>query len=785
MARLFKKKSVIWKWIISYFCIVIVTAVSSLITYDKSQRIIKERQERINEVVLEQASKQIQNCLIMMENLKDEILTNTSYTSLSKSDLSRSAPTAYKQYMLYKDLNTYIKLNKSYSHIILYFENGDKIISDSSVNFSKAYWDVYKSSLGLSFDEWNDLINGTYNKIQARNVKIGNSESTIFSRTIQSEQVGRKKVNLFVIFTKEDWERVLGEYGYYKDTSMLILDQSGNTAVMFDDASIVANDDEEQIIIDAIRAGEAEVTVKNKEVIKLNYLKKDSPVLICILTPESVYLETIQNFQLIFRFIFLISLGFSLVLIVIFVKDNYEPVRDLLKILRTSGIFQSQEQKDENLLEDENEFTIVKEGMTQVSNSYQNVKMALNRQNKMLREVYLARLLHGKAKLMSDKQLQELYGLEFKYPNYAVILLYVQDFDFEQENNTNNESDNNTAEIVDLEHAQQVILDKYNEYISDTGWTVNHTKIDDILVLIVCFPEEENCMSLLNSILEEGMQSIETSYNMEYLVSVSAVHSNLEQISVAYQEALQAFEALRLYDLGNMVHYSDIYDLFSTSYNYPYEMEQRLMKAIQLGNFTNAKAIFSEIIESNINSKKYVSHDIIRCLLFDILGTVMKTFDTKPESQKFIKQLKPAKRLSECSDIQSMKEAFEDILLNCCEYFKAGSNKDENLCYQIQAYIRENYSDPNLSIASIAEYFSMSPVALSKVFREVTGTKIAVAISEIRVQEAKRLLLSSDENLSSIANKIGFGSTKTFTRTFKQLEGCTPGQWRDSRKSED
>lgn len=192
-------------------------------------------------------------------------------------------------------------------------------------------------------------------------------------------------------------------------------------------------------------------------------------------------------------------------------------------------------------------------------------------------------------------------------------------------------------------------------------------------------------------------------------------------------------------------------------------MEQKLIKAIQLGDYSNAESIFSEVIHSNIINKKYISHDIIRCLMFDLLGTVMKTFDTKKESQQFIKQLKPAKRLSECSDLQSMKKIFKEILSCCCEFFRVGIDKDENLCYKIQAYIRDNFWDSNLCVTSIAEHFSMSPVALSKIFREITGTKISLLLSEIRVKKSKELLLFSNTNLAYIASKVGFGSTKTFT----------------------
>jgi len=710
-----------------------------------------------------------------MEKLREEILVNDSYNSLNKAGLDRFISTPYKHYLLYRDLNTYLKLNNSYSHIMLYFKNDDKIISDSSVNYSAPYWEIYNETLGLDFDEWVRIVNGTYNSFYATGIKVNNTEGTIFARTIQSEQLGRQKVNLFVIFTKEDWEDLLGEYRYYKDISMLILDQDGKPLISFDYASLITDREEEQRIIEAVKAGKKAIELKNNEAVKLYYLKNKVQYSICILTPESVYQKTISNFQLIFSFIFVISIVFSLILIIIFVENNYRPVKDLLRTLFSTGIFQSAEHEEQPLIENENEFAIVKKGVTQVSSSYHRVKMALNRQNKLLREFYLSRILQGKTKLLPDGQLKELYDLDFKYSNFAVVLLYVQDFSYETENN---ELYSNPMEIEDLDHAQSIIIEIFGKLASETGWTLNHTKIDDILVLIICFPHEED--NLLNITVKRGMKSIENSYNIESLVSVSSVHSSLEQLSVAYQEAMQAFEAIKMYDLGNFVCYNDISELFSSSYNFSYEMEQKLIKAIQMGNYENAREIISEVINSNI--KKYISRDIIRCLMFDLLGTVMKTFDANKESQQFIKQLKPAKKLSDCADLQSMKKTFEEILSHCCDFFKVVTNEDENMCYQVQSYIKDNYWDPNLSVASIAEYFSMSPVTLSKRFREITGSKISIFISEIRVQESKKLLLRSDENLANIANKAGFGSTKTLTRAFKQIEGCTPGQWRERQK---
>ena len=124
---------------------------------------------------------------------------------------------------------------------------------------------------------------------------------------------------------------------------------------------------------------------------------------------------------------------------------------------------------------------------------------------------------------------------------------------------------------------------------------------------------------------------------------------------------------------------------------------------------------------------------------------------------------------------------FEEILKETCEYLnKRPSTEDkETLCGQIQDYIKKHYYDTNLSVTAIAEHFSLPPVMMSRIFRETVGEKIPVVVSEVRLEAAKKLMCQSSESLGDIAEKVGFGSVRTFTRIFKQVENCTPGQWRE------
>lgn len=97
-------------------------------------------------------------------------------------------------------------------------------------------------------------------------------------------------------------------------------------------------------------------------------------------------------------------------------------------------------------------------------------------------------------------------------------------------------------------------------------------------------------------------------------------------------------------------------------------------------------------------------------------------------------------------------------------------------------YIDDNFSDKELSVASIAEHFNLSSNYLSKCFKTNTGDGLSKYIISKRIEEAKKLLLETNEAVNKISDKTGFYSTNVFIRTFKKLEEVTPGQFRKDNK---
>lgn len=103
-------------------------------------------------------------------------------------------------------------------------------------------------------------------------------------------------------------------------------------------------------------------------------------------------------------------------------------------------------------------------------------------------------------------------------------------------------------------------------------------------------------------------------------------------------------------------------------------------------------------------------------------------------------------------------------------------------CARIIEYIENNYSDGNLGVKNIADEFGLSFNYISKYFKEHTGEGLAKYIIYKRIEKAKALMVNTNDSIAKIADKTGFYSANVFIRTFKKVEGITPGKYRENYK---
>lgn len=104
-------------------------------------------------------------------------------------------------------------------------------------------------------------------------------------------------------------------------------------------------------------------------------------------------------------------------------------------------------------------------------------------------------------------------------------------------------------------------------------------------------------------------------------------------------------------------------------------------------------------------------------------------------------------------------------------------NTTQKLMFEILGYINNNYFE-DITLESISEKYYLSTYYFSRTFKEVTGFHFVEYLSNVRIKEAKKLLLNSTLTINEIAAVVGFHSNTHFGRVFKQIVGCSPSAYK-------
>lgn len=102
---------------------------------------------------------------------------------------------------------------------------------------------------------------------------------------------------------------------------------------------------------------------------------------------------------------------------------------------------------------------------------------------------------------------------------------------------------------------------------------------------------------------------------------------------------------------------------------------------------------------------------------------------------------------------------------------------------KVRQYIRLNYADSSLSNKSIAAYFGYHPYYLANIIKQSTGKSLHCHISDYRISVSEDLLLTTEDDITSISWKCGFSSVSYFIKFFKERHGCTPLKYRKLYRS--
>ncbi|MBO4908630.1 MAG: response regulator [Lachnospiraceae bacterium] len=135
----------------------------------------------------------------------------------------------------------------------------------------------------------------------------------------------------------------------------------------------------------------------------------------------------------------------------------------------------------------------------------------------------------------------------------------------------------------------------------------------------------------------------------------------------------------------------------------------------------------------------------------------------------------PEKILGSAESVDEMKDRILDMYRRRILFeTDRQRTKEGDVAENAKAYIEANYQNNELSVADIAKALSVNQTYLRKMFKSRMNMTISEYLTQFRMQEARRLLTTTDHKLALIAEEVGYSDVSYFSNVFKKFYGLSP-----------
>lgn len=170
--------------------------------------------------------------------------------------------------------------------------------------------------------------------------------------------------------------------------------------------------------------------------------------------------------------------------------------------------------------------------------------------------------------------------------------------------------------------------------------------------------------------------------------------------------------------------------------------------------------------------RMFAFSSVILLLLIILVVVILHTVREKKRVRFLVERLKELDSPTEATCQIEQKEDIQDMSLI--------DRLDRYM------YLERPYTNAALGRKELADFAGLTQDALGQLIKNERGTSVRAYINSFRLEEARKILGSdSTEGIAEIAGRLGFGTSRTLQRAFKERYDMSPSQYREASKEID
>lgn len=391
-----------------------------------------------------------------------------------------------------------------------------------------------------------------------------------------------------------------------------------------------------------------------------------------------------------------------------------------------------------------------------------------------LKQDVLRKLLQGHepitAKMMRDKRSELNISFDFQ-SDYRLILLRIDGFEpFVQ----NHQDDLHVYKYAIMNISSEIASQAFQVETVDLG------RDSTVLLVNARNTPNDGDLSMLQALLKQIQKAVSELLKISLSITYSPLSSQPQDLVPLYRRVVEASEHRVFLGPGCLIASLDHRSQETDDYLFTVEKEKKLIDALMAGKVAEAKKLYTVIIEETRHYPISVFQATLSRLtitLNGVLHTILKNnaLDVPIGLQLSRNTLAKLETIGEIETV--VFELFDEIKKRLDD---KRSMKQEDLIRKINDMIEQHCGNPNLCLNWIADEMDMSPIYLSRVYKQNTMNAVVDVINTLRMERAKELLRHSDLPIADIAERIGYTNSSYFYRMFKKSFGVTPTDYRKS-----
>lgn len=379
----------------------------------------------------------------------------------------------------------------------------------------------------------------------------------------------------------------------------------------------------------------------------------------------------------------------------------------------------------------------------------------------VIREQFLVGALEGRINKDQWKENEKKLALDFITKYLCVAIINIDGLSKGQDSG---------LVLVSIKNMVDETMQNYCKFISFPYL--------DKMVVLLSFDEKDNIMNIIKG-LNEVCKIFECVFANTISIGIGRIYKNINEIRFSYRMAQSALGYRQILGNGKTIYIDDLEPDNSIQLKFEDQEEIRFLNSIKLSGEDTIRetvgSIFKKIEESLVQIEKY------RIYLMEVLTSMLKLTQSHniEVNNIFGDEFNFYTYLDDFNSIEEIKEWFILKAIRLNEIIKKERvNSSKILVEKAKEYIKINYNDYEISVEKLCSNLHVSPTYFSTIFKKETNMSFVNYLTDVRLDEAVKLLNTTDDKTYIIATRVGYQEANYFSYVFKKKFGISPSRYR-------